>query len=152
MDTFHIFLNAEQKGPYALEDLQEMLRAGTITGNTLYWNEGVEGWKPLSSMVELIELSESSLNTPDSARLSVFAQSSRIISYVLFLVTAIWLAIQMRAYDAFETTRSWNNSLEGRGYETHAGIFAGSAGMPLILTFITGLIAIIVFICTRQKI
>lgn len=49
-------------GPVALETLQEMLHAGSVTTETLVTREGLEDWQPLSSLLsDLVEHGEASV-------------------------------------------------------------------------------------------
>jgi len=41
---YFLYLNNEQKGPYTLNQLQSMWKAGSITSKTLYWQEGFDEW------------------------------------------------------------------------------------------------------------
>lgn len=61
---FHIHVNGETKGPYALDQIQTMWGAGAITADTQYWHEGSEKWLPVS---ELIRPRRTSANPSQSA-------------------------------------------------------------------------------------
>ena len=52
---YYLHLNDEQRGPYTLGQLQSMWRAGSITGNTLFWQDGRSNWVPLSAILHILE-------------------------------------------------------------------------------------------------
>lgn len=49
-------IEGKPTGPMSVEDLAEKLKGGAITGDSLVWREGLDGWKPLSSFPELAGL------------------------------------------------------------------------------------------------
>jgi hypothetical protein len=42
--------NNEQKGPVEQSELEQLVRQGVITGNTLVWREGMANWRPYSEI------------------------------------------------------------------------------------------------------
>lgn len=50
-----IYQNDEQKGPFDVQSLQQMVLKGEIPKDIPAWHEGLEDWKPLASLVELGE-------------------------------------------------------------------------------------------------
>lgn len=49
-------IDGKPTGPLSQDDLASKLEAGVITGETLVWREGLDGWKPLSEVAELSAL------------------------------------------------------------------------------------------------
>ena len=49
MSNLFLNLNNEQKGPFGVDQVNQMLSSGEATVETLAWMEGMEGWEPLSS-------------------------------------------------------------------------------------------------------
>ena len=49
MNTFYIFINEEQQGPFTIEEI----KLKNITKNTLVWSEGMEDWKEAGIVEEL---------------------------------------------------------------------------------------------------
>ena len=54
-------MNNEQKGPYALSQIQNMWNSGGITSDSQYWDAEGEKWKPIT---ELIETATPATNAP----------------------------------------------------------------------------------------
>ena len=54
-DHYWILTGADQKGPYTLTQLQSMWRAGAITADALYCQEGFEQWEPISLISDLLD-------------------------------------------------------------------------------------------------
>lgn len=50
-----LIVGSEQKGPYLISQLQAMWRAGAVTADTLYWQEGHEEREPISSISKLLD-------------------------------------------------------------------------------------------------
>ncbi|MBV9463775.1 MAG: DUF4339 domain-containing protein, partial [Verrucomicrobiae bacterium] len=50
MESFYLYLNEQQVGPYTGEQLAEMLAQGTITPEHLVWKEGLPEWVPLKTI------------------------------------------------------------------------------------------------------
>jgi hypothetical protein len=44
--TWHLASGGRRSGPYAEDDVIEMLRRGKIRGNTHVWSKGMEDWMP----------------------------------------------------------------------------------------------------------
>jgi len=49
-DRYYIAAGEDTKGPYALSQLENMWKSGSITANTLYCQEGFEGWVPVERL------------------------------------------------------------------------------------------------------
>ena len=74
------------------------------------------------------------------------AKIARLISFVLFIASGIWLAIVNSSPDAFQTSSS------GPGWsKVSSGLFAGTAATPIICVVVTFVIFIVIFLCTRKK-
>jgi membrane protease subunit (stomatin/prohibitin family) len=50
---FHIAINGQQQGPFAVPALQQMISAGTFTRDTLVWKQGMSGWLKAGDVPEL---------------------------------------------------------------------------------------------------
>ena len=50
-----IYQNEEQKGPFGLDDIQQMLCDGQITKDTLGWQDGMSDWSPIGEIVQIEE-------------------------------------------------------------------------------------------------
>jgi hypothetical protein len=51
-EAFYVHVQGEQKGPYTLRHLDHLLNSGLIPVETLYWTEGMEGWLPVTDLVQ----------------------------------------------------------------------------------------------------
>ena len=49
--NYYLQVNNEQKGPYALSQIQDMWNSGTITSGSLYWDAQGEQWKPVNELI-----------------------------------------------------------------------------------------------------
>ena len=63
-DQYWITINDEQRGPYTIGQLRSMCNSGTITAETLYWQQGFENWYPLSYIIKLLEEQQSAAPPP----------------------------------------------------------------------------------------
>ena len=54
-DHYLLLVGAEQRGPYALSQLRTMWRSGSITADSLYWQEGFEEWAPISRISDSLD-------------------------------------------------------------------------------------------------
>lgn len=52
---YYVKIGEEQRGPFTLEQLQGMWRAGAVTMETNYWVEGFDEWMPLETILELLQ-------------------------------------------------------------------------------------------------
>jgi hypothetical protein len=52
---YYLWLNEAQAGPYDLQQVQSMWKAGQITAETLCWQEGNAEWQPFSTILPGIE-------------------------------------------------------------------------------------------------
>jgi len=52
---YYLQIGSETRGPFTLLQLQSMWRSGSITGQTLYWEQCSDEWRPLSTMLEELE-------------------------------------------------------------------------------------------------
>lgn len=51
MSTYYIGKNGQQTGPYTEGEVRERMRSGVIQPADLCWKEGMEGWRPLSTVI-----------------------------------------------------------------------------------------------------
>jgi len=54
--TYYFGINGASEGPYTLEQIKHKVSTGTITGKTLAWREGMEGWESAQSLSDLKSL------------------------------------------------------------------------------------------------
>lgn len=54
-DSFHLMMNGQKSGPYALTQLRSMWNSGAITANSQYWCEGMATWQPILQMRHMLE-------------------------------------------------------------------------------------------------
>jgi hypothetical protein len=54
-DQYWITISDEQLGPYTIGQLRSMWHSGTITAETLYWQQGFENWYQLRHIINLLE-------------------------------------------------------------------------------------------------
>ena len=52
---YFVMLGGERKGPYTLGQMQAMWNAGTLTSETLFWQEGLSSWEPVSAIQSDLE-------------------------------------------------------------------------------------------------
>lgn len=52
MNTFYLWLNDQQAGPYTIAQLRAMWISGSITSRTLYWQEGFSEWLELGDFLD----------------------------------------------------------------------------------------------------
>lgn len=50
-ETYYVFINGEQKGPYTREELLALGQSGTVNSDTLGWKVGESDWAPLKAFV-----------------------------------------------------------------------------------------------------
>ncbi len=53
---FHVLLEGQQQGPLTLDEIARLVREGRITGRTLVWKPGLEGWTEAAKVPELAGL------------------------------------------------------------------------------------------------
>lgn len=54
--TFYYSVDGEQKGPFSVQSLMEMKKAGVIPNNAYFWKEGMSEWKHASDIPELASI------------------------------------------------------------------------------------------------
>ena len=65
-DHYWISSGSDQKGPYTLSQLQSMWRAGLITADTLYFQQGFDEWAPISLITDLLDPPKPSSPVPSA--------------------------------------------------------------------------------------
>ena len=53
--NIYLTVNGEQKGPYAMAQIQSMWNNGLITSDALYWDEEADDWKSINELFESLE-------------------------------------------------------------------------------------------------
>jgi hypothetical protein len=48
--NYFLRLNEKQAGPYSIEQVRLMMRTGQVSKDTLYWEDGLTEWLPLSTL------------------------------------------------------------------------------------------------------
>jgi len=92
--SLYLYQNDQQTGPFTGEQIQEMLRAGTVTRDTLGWKEGLADWSPLSSLLPALEMAIPLPPPPPKPRSSRLG----IISFVIALISmGLWAALFLAA-------------------------------------------------------
>ena len=51
--SFFASVNNQQVGPLNMQQIQQMVQSGQITPNTMVWKQGMSGWEPAGSIVDL---------------------------------------------------------------------------------------------------
>ncbi|MGN0188894.1 MAG: DUF4339 domain-containing protein [Candidatus Cryptobacteroides sp.] len=54
-NSYVLAVGQEQKGPYTVSALNEMLRAGTITVESFVWRSGMSEWKMIKDCPDIIK-------------------------------------------------------------------------------------------------
>jgi hypothetical protein len=54
-DEFFLAENGATRGPFTLAQLKSMWGSGALTGRMLYWQQGFDEWRPLSTIAEALE-------------------------------------------------------------------------------------------------
>jgi len=54
-DTYYIWRNEQQEGPFTESQMKSMWNSGTIDMSTLYWQDGFEEWQSVSLLREIFE-------------------------------------------------------------------------------------------------
>ena len=49
---YYLQVNNDQKGPYALSQIQSMWNSGSITSDSIYWNAQENQWKPINELIK----------------------------------------------------------------------------------------------------
>lgn len=47
----YLFINNQQQGPYAIDQIRGMWGSGSITADTLYWHEGMSEWGSVHTLL-----------------------------------------------------------------------------------------------------
>jgi GYF domain 2 len=55
LDQFHIQEGDKQRGPFTLQQMQNLWRSGDIHFQALYWQPGLEGWSPISDILDSLQ-------------------------------------------------------------------------------------------------
>ena len=55
MDQYYLLQNDEQRGPFTLNQLRSMWGSGSITSQTLFFQQGFAEWVPLSMILDRLE-------------------------------------------------------------------------------------------------
>lgn len=50
--SVYLYEGSQQSGPFTHSQVQDMLSCGSISGETLYWREGMGDWKPVGELAQ----------------------------------------------------------------------------------------------------
>lgn len=56
VSTYHVAVDGQAAGPYEISALQQMIASGTISADSLVWQQGMNEWSPAGSVEELKSL------------------------------------------------------------------------------------------------
>lgn len=54
---YYLLINGQQTGPYAAQDVQQMLRQNAVGYETQFWKDGMSSWETIGSQRNLFETS-----------------------------------------------------------------------------------------------
>ena len=103
--SLYLYQNDQQTGPFTVDQVQEMLRAGTITRDTLGWKEGLAEWSPLSSLLTTAGINAPPPPKPGASMLGLISFVVGLISLVLWGALFIVAGI---AHNNGTATQSFN--------------------------------------------
>ena len=49
--SIYVLINNQQQGPYAIDQIHGMWNSGSITADTLFWQEGMTEWEPVQALI-----------------------------------------------------------------------------------------------------
>ena len=78
--NYHLHLNGKDLGVFTLEELRRRRASGELTGSEFVWCQGMAGWEPLETVLQLEASKASPPPIPASAR-----KSNRVVPVVLTL-------------------------------------------------------------------
>jgi hypothetical protein len=55
VSDYYILRGDSQSGPYTTSQLRSMWHSGSITGDMLFWTDGMKEWQPLSAIKDRLE-------------------------------------------------------------------------------------------------
>jgi uncharacterized protein (TIGR00266 family) len=64
MNTWYVAINGQQLGPFPQSHIQQLLRSGEYTQDTLVWRNGFQNWLPISQVPELNQAGNFSAPSP----------------------------------------------------------------------------------------
>jgi len=84
---YFLHLNGTQVGPYSIEQLRTYWKNGEVTGQSLYWQEGMPNWLPLDSIKDLfVETSSARAIGGFWRRLCAYLLDSLLLGLVGFVL------------------------------------------------------------------
>ena len=157
---YYLARNNEKTGPFSLEQLREMWRAGAVNPQTLFWEQGMSDWQPLeliadarltttavTTLAPALSSGGPSPSMPPGAYLSLLLA---LFGPVLFAFIPVvgWLigggmmvAAVICGHAARTVIRQSGGRLPGKGIAT-AGLILGYLGMACGLLFVASLVFI----------
>ena len=70
LHTFHVWQNSQSQGPFTVRVMQEKLRQGTLSRETLVAYRGSDEWVPLSTYADLIDPPKMEVVKPPAASMN----------------------------------------------------------------------------------
>lgn len=129
----------EQTGPYTMDQMRSMWNAGLITSQTLYWREGLSGWKLVGQLItNLPRVQQASLEQIEGAanngNVEKMHRLAKMAAWCFGLVVLAYLGYQgLRLYGIAE---QWGWALAAPALEI------GGAGAGTLLVFALPVLAI----------
>ena len=106
--SLYLYQNDQQTGPFTGEQIQAMLRAGTITRDTLGWKEGLTTWSPLSGLLPASGMETPLPPPPPKSGSSMLGVTSFIVGLVTVVLWAVLFVVAGIAHNAGAATQSFN--------------------------------------------
>lgn len=98
-EGYHLLINGEQKGPYALSHLLHLFSAGFITRETLYWHEGFEEWQQVGVLCDAFNRKQARLRwIKPLAWLVILAGLAAVVQVCIPILTIAWKEAYQNQY------------------------------------------------------
>jgi hypothetical protein len=108
---YYFWINGQQSGPFALSQIREMWKTGTITTDTLYWSDGMAGWKPIQELFESTQdLEDPAVPTAPSLPTAPVRDSVGKNTFLLKRIAVVILALIAIAWGI----RAWRSKVHAR--------------------------------------
>jgi hypothetical protein len=93
MNTYLLWINDQQAGPFSMTQLKSMWLNGAITAATLYWREEIQEWCSLGPMVENAIKSEQFSQSKTAALSVPEAKGWSTSEYVILVICTLIIPI-----------------------------------------------------------
>lgn len=88
MSTLYVLKEGQKRGPFTTEELEEKVVSGEFAPDDQFWTEGMDGWLPLSDIIQIApapastpEGADAVSEEPVSASLSSFEEEEAVTLY-----------------------------------------------------------------------